>query len=77
MSVSESASDTDSDTNSVPVHLGCPREKVKTVIECFFLLHDFKSRGHPTFTSSAHIETWRSSMVEIRVRTLAERSEGK
>ena len=23
-------------------------EKVKTVIECFFLLPDFKSRGHPT-----------------------------
>ena len=23
-------------------------EKVKTVIECYFLLPDFKSRGHPT-----------------------------
>ena len=22
--------------------------KVKTVIECYFLLPDFKSRGHPT-----------------------------
>ena len=27
-------------------------EKVKTVIECYFLLPDFKSRGHPSLASN-------------------------
>ena len=29
-------------------------EKVKTVIESFFLLPDFKSRGHPTHDSCGY-----------------------
>ena len=38
-------------------------DKVKTDIECYFLLPDFKSRGHPTLTIQKKffksIQAWR------------------
>ena len=40
-------------------------EKVKTVVECYFLVPDFKSRGHPTRETLMQVDEWDKEWFNI------------